>query len=220
MQEEEWERKILCLTGERRIVLNDGNDISLSLLSGGRTEYVFELPYPDAGYGGGSLRLSPSEQYLVFAYFSGESEEAFLLFKVEAASLKLLYESGYLFGENADYCFSEDESLLLQSLRTGWRCEGGEETDENGNKFYELGAVNVLNIKAGTFDRHAVHVYPADVWEEDTAEDGAFQFSEINGRSMEIIMPWGRESVKFPPEGTICIAMKEGGRARGHGNGK
>lgn len=113
------ETKSVILVNHREITLDDADDIFLSFMNQGQPQSIFEVPYPDAGYGGGGLFLSPSEQYLVFVYFSGESEEAFILFKIEEDSLEVQYASAYLYGEDGDYWFSEDEKIFLQTLRTG-----------------------------------------------------------------------------------------------------
>ncbi len=70
------EPNTIFLSDGRKVVFEEDDDIILSLVSNNKTADTFEMLYPSAGYGGGSLQLSPSEKYLVFSYFSGESEEA------------------------------------------------------------------------------------------------------------------------------------------------
>ena len=60
---------IVFLPDGRNVILDDDDDIILSVLSDGKTENSFEIPYPSGGYGGGSLLLSPSGKYLVFSIF-------------------------------------------------------------------------------------------------------------------------------------------------------
>ncbi len=71
------------LSNGRKIVLEDDDDAILSLISNDKTEDTFKFPDPSGGYGGGSLKLSSSEKYLIFSCFSGESEEAFSLFELK-----------------------------------------------------------------------------------------------------------------------------------------
>ena len=99
------ETKMVFLSDNRRVVLEDDDDIILSFVSDDKAESRFEVPYPSGGYGGGWLTLSPSKNYVVFSYFSGESEEGFCLFNIEDHQLKLVYDSGYLYGEEANYSF-------------------------------------------------------------------------------------------------------------------
>lgn len=114
------EVKTVFLTDGRKIALDDDNEeLILSLISNDKTEDTYEVPCPSGGYGGGSLQLSPAEKYLVFSYYSGESEEAFSLFEIENGRLKHLFNSGYLYGEDAYYSFANDEKLLVQTFRTG-----------------------------------------------------------------------------------------------------
>ncbi len=87
------ETNIVFLSDGRKVVLDDDDDIIISLVSNNTTEDTFVMSYPSGGYGGGSLQLSPSEKYLIFCYFSGQSEEAFSLLKIENGQLKSLYNS-------------------------------------------------------------------------------------------------------------------------------
>lgn len=202
------ETKIALLTDGRKIVLEDENDILLSFIVNGKTEYAFQVPSPSEGYGGGSLLLSPSEQYLLLSYFSGQSQEAFMLFCIDNCHLELFYESGYLYGEDANYRFLSDERLVLQTLRTGWWYPETEETDEHGDKFYEFGQINILNINARKLNRHVIRVYPSDGWEEDITDNGPFLFSEmLNDSSFTVIMPWGKEAFHYE----LCGTFEESG---------
>lgn len=140
------EIKNVVLTDQREIVLEDEDDIFLSVLADDNTKHTFSVPYPSAGYGGGPLLLSPSEQYLLFSYFSAQSQEAFRLFKIDNCQLELCFESGYMYGEDANSCFSSDEKRLLQTLRTGWWYAEMDEADENGDNFYKFGHINIMNM--------------------------------------------------------------------------
>ena len=78
----------IILNDGRRIVLEDKEEIclTLSFLCGRRTDFSGSISV--SGYGGGSLWLSLSEKYLLFAYYSGESEEAYCLFRIEIRWVK------------------------------------------------------------------------------------------------------------------------------------
>ena len=67
------ETKMVLLSDKRKVVLEDDDDLILSLVFDDKAESIFEVPYPSGGYGGGRLKLSPSENYLIFSYFSGDS---------------------------------------------------------------------------------------------------------------------------------------------------
>lgn len=203
--------KFVVLKDDQKIVLNDEeNDILLSIISDGETKYTFSVPWPSAGYGGGELFLSLSEQYLIFSYYSGQGDEAFMLFKIDNCSLELIYESGNLYGEGASYCFSNDEKFLLQTLRTGWWYDESEaETDKDGNHFYEFGTIRVLDINKRTLNEHMIHVYPSSNWEEGITDNGPFEISKmVNDNMVNITMPWGEETFTFPLEKIILLKMK------------
>ena len=73
------------------IFLDD--DIIISMKRDDEILHTFEVPFPSAGYGGGMLMLSPSERYLVFSYYSGQSEEAYILFEIQDSCLEFIYGS-------------------------------------------------------------------------------------------------------------------------------
>ncbi len=63
------------------------------------------MPYPMEGYGGGILIVSPAEKYLVFSYFSGQSEEGFVLFDIADMCWNIVYEHMYSFSEGSNYFY-------------------------------------------------------------------------------------------------------------------
>lgn len=77
----------LTLSDGREVRLQDDSDILLSICSNHEETYSLPFSCPPGGYGGGTLLLSPSEQYLIFSFFSGESEEGFSLFRIEDSRL-------------------------------------------------------------------------------------------------------------------------------------
>ena len=108
------EETSVTLSDMREIFLDD--DIIISMKRDDEILHTFEVPFPSAGYGGGMLMLSPSERYLVFSYYSGQSEEAYILFEIQNSCLEFIYSSDYLYGEGVSYLFSEHEELLYQAL--------------------------------------------------------------------------------------------------------
>lgn len=199
-------QKCVVLNDKREILLNDESDILLSVVSNQETKDTFLVPYPSAGYGGGTLLLSLSEQYLLFSYYSGQSEEAFILFKIEGYHLEPVYESGYLWGEGADYLFSDNEEFLFQTLRTGWWYKDEAKTDKNGTQFYKFGEINILDIKKKIFNKHSIHVDPPSDWKEEVTDEGVFQLSQIgNADILRLRLPWGEETLAFPLKDIIIF---------------
>ena len=202
------ETKIVFLADGRKIILDDEDDLILSFVSSNKTEDTCTVPYPSGGYGGGALQLSPSEKYLVFSYFSGESEEAFSLLEIENGRLKLLYDSGYLYGEDAHYSFVNDEKILVQTFRTEFWYKENAKTDENNDIYYEFGELNLFNLETHELIRHTIHVYPSDDWEEEETDVGSFMFSEINGCQFSVIVPWGKVTFCEPLENVLVVRLK------------
>ncbi|MBD5535691.1 MAG: hypothetical protein HDQ99_08570 [Lachnospiraceae bacterium] len=202
------EAKTVFLADGRKIILDDDDDLILSFVSNNKTADTYTVHYPSGGYGGGALQLSPSEKYLVFSYFSGESEEAFSLFGIENGRLKLLYDSGYLYGEDAHYSFVNDEKILVQTFRTEFWYKENAKTDENNDIYYEFGELNLFNLDTHELIRHTIHVYPSDNWEEEETDVGPFMFSEINGCQFSVIVPWGKVTFCEPLENILVVRLK------------
>lgn len=202
------EMKTVFLTDGKKIVLDDDDDLILSLVSNNETVDTYKVSCPSGGYGGGSLWLSPSEKYLVFSYFSGESEEAFSVFEIENGRLKLLYDSGYLYGENAHYSFANDERILIQTFRTGFWCKENAKTDENMDTYYEFGELNLFDLETDEFSRHTIHVYPSDDWIEEVTDAGSPMFSEINNGKFSVTVPWGKVIFREPLDDILVVKLK------------
>ena len=200
------EGTLLRLKDGREILLLDDEEVFLSLRFG--HEVICSIPFscPSGGYGGGTLLLSPSEQYLIFSFFSGQSEEGFDLFQIEDRCLVPLFDSGYRYGEGASYIFSDDEALLFQSLLGGfgpWYVEDAEK-DENGDPYFQYGEIYILDIESKTSSRHRFHVYPSQDQEEEI--DGPSYISKIaGGDTLHIAMPWGEERLSLPLPETVVF---------------
>jgi hypothetical protein len=67
------EIKRIDLKDKRQITLNDEDDISLSVIRDGKTEFIFTLHYPKIG--GGSISLSPSENICCFRIIQGKARK-------------------------------------------------------------------------------------------------------------------------------------------------
>lgn len=202
------EIKTVFLTDGRKIVLDDDDNLILSLVSNNETVDTYKVSYPSGGYGGGSLQLSPSEKYLVFSYFSGESEEAFSVFEIENGRLKLLYDSGYLYGEDARYSFENDERILVQTFRTEFWYKENAKTDENKELYYKFGELNWFDLETNGFSRHTINVYPSENWIEEETDVGSFIFSEFNNGKFSVIVPWGKVIFREPLEDILVIKLK------------
>lgn len=209
-QNKDSKQKVM-LTDKREIVLNDDTDISVSIILDKEVKYTFPIPYPSCGYGGGSLLVSDSEQYLLFSYYSGECDEGFILFKVDGCNLEVIYESECFYGEGASYCFAQNESLLAQTLRTGWWYADEAQIDKNGKQFYQFGIIHILNIKEKIMKKYVIHVYPSTDWQEEITDNGAFVISEVvDDNILKVVTPWGEEIIELPIEKrTIQIIFKK-----------
>lgn len=202
------EETSVTLSDMREILLENDIVISISMKKDDEILHTAEVPFPSAGYGGGMLMLSPSEQYLVFSYYSGQSEEAYILFKIRDTCLEFIYGSDYLYGEGASYLFSEREELLYQALPNSigpWYRENAEE-DENGEPLFEFCQINVLDIQEKTVSCHSIQVVPSERWDDELAEGEPPCLIEIvDSHMLRIVMPWGEEQLVLPLDDRIIF---------------
>lgn len=199
----------VTLADGRKIVLHDEDDISLSLVSYSGVEETLPFSHLSGNYGGGSLLLSPSQKYVIFSYFSGESEEGFALLEIVNNRLKLMYDSDYLYGEDANYSFANDERTIIQTFRTGAWYKDEAEIDENGDMYYEFGELNLLSLKTNNLNRHTILVYPSDDWKEEETDVGTFSFLGIEDGILRVEMPWGSEAFQYPLQETLVVKFNK-----------
>ena len=206
--------KCVVLADKREIHLKDEDDISISMISKGEALFHFPIPYPSLGYDGGALYLSPSEKYLLFPYYSGQSEEAFTLFRI-SDTFELVYQSDYLGGEAASYSFSKDEKMLIQCLpytcSEWWQYWEDEEPekDEDGKLFFDFGNINLLDIEKQLLNKHIIRIYPAEDWQPEKEKYFPFMSPKmINDNRLKISMPWGEETLDFPMKDLIIFEQK------------
>ncbi|MDR0286956.1 MAG: hypothetical protein LBI03_04505 [Clostridiales bacterium] len=209
------EIKCVILNDKIEIRLNDKDDISISFVSDGKVLSSLSISYPSAGYADGSLYLSPSKSYLLFSYYSGQSEEAFTLFKIIDYKLETVFELPYSAGEAASYNFSQDEKFLIQSLPVSctlwdWKYyvdEGFAEKDKKGNLFFVYGYINILDIENKKLSRHEIRVYPSK--NAENFSEGNYNpfilLEMINSNTLKISMPWGNEMLKLPLKDTLIF---------------
>ncbi|PHS03244.1 MAG: hypothetical protein COA78_18725 [Blastopirellula sp.] len=178
-------------------------DISYSLKKHGKTIFEIKRPYPDAGFGGGQLIASASGKYVIFSYFSGQSEEAFELFEV-TDQLSLIYSSGYHSGETASFGFSEKEDQLLMALPENcidwWVAWEDEETeiDQDGNTYFDFGKLLLLEIETKSTTEHELRIYPTKNWTPVEEEYDPYLNPEFKNNQLVISMPWGQETLSLP----------------------
>lgn len=199
------ESSSITLPDGQAVVLDDDDDILLHLQAAGKTISTFAMPYPDAGYGGGRLLASPTGRYIIFAYYSGQSEEGLALFTTSGGRLALIYDSGYVYGEDAHYYFAQGEGTLYQTLRTGSYYADMLQQDESGQSFYPFGAINCLDIAGKTWHQCPVLVYPTQEWEEEVTDEGLFCVADAYDNALHLTLPWGEVTVTLPLAEAVVI---------------
>lgn len=208
--------KRIVLKDKKEFHLDDEDDrLLISIIYDGKALSEFPITYPSNGYGGGTLYLSPSEKYLLFAYYSGQSEEAFTLFKI-SDRLESVYESDYMGGEAASYGFSKDEKVLIQGLpymcSDWWQFweDGQTEKDENGKLFFDFGYINILDVERKILSKHIIRIYPSDNWQPAAESYSPFISPEmVNDNTLKISMPWGDEMLHLPLNDLIVFTQKD-----------
>jgi hypothetical protein len=208
------EKTFVMLKDSREIRLNDSGDISLSIISNRKTMFNLTVQYPDCGYGGGFLYLSPSNTYLIFTFYSGQGDESFILYRI-TETLEEIYRL-CLCGEASSYGFSDDDKFLIQALPFAccewwwlWEDEYGEkEMDEQGRQYFDLGNVNVLDIENKDLSEHIIRIYPTDKWNPVREEYNPFWRPQlIENKKLEVSLPWGTETLDFPLKDIIIYEI-------------
>ncbi len=77
------------------------------------------------------------------------------------------------------------------------------------NKAYKFRWGEDVTIETNELSRHTIHVYPSDDWEEEKTDVGTFAFSNINGREINVIVPWGKVTFYTPLKRTLDIKRKK-----------
>lgn len=191
------ESKSILLNNGSDLHLQDEGEISIVLMSNGEELSKVSIPNPSSGYGGGSILVSPSQKYLVFSYYSGQSEEAFRLYSI-SSGLKEVFELDYQFGEAASFGFNKDESQLIMafpySCGEWWELYEDEphEVDENGNSYFEFGEILALKISEKIITQHIIRLTIPENWEPPRNEYNPCLYPSFNSNSEIVVsMPWG-----------------------------
>jgi hypothetical protein len=198
------ERKLVQLSDGREVQLIDDGSLSILLKKNGELLASVSMKLSPAGYGGGSIHLSPSESFVLFAYHSGQSEEAFTLVNLDN-DLTIVFESDYIFGEAASYCFTEDEGKLIQALPLScdeWWAPWIDENvdrDNEGYTHFRFGTINVLDLGTYKLVEHEVRIRPTNSWAPELKEYDPMLYPEIVGENtLKISWPWGDENFVLP----------------------
>lgn len=205
-------------TEQHTVTLKQGRALRLdeepsviSRLNADQVEASITLPCPSHGYAGGSIHTSPSEQYILFAYYSGQSEEAFSIFRNDE-NLTPIYESGYRSGECASYAFSPNEDRLVQVLPyycAEWYypwIENDTEEDDAGNCFFPFGELNLIDLPDPMFESHDVIIRPPTNWrpkERDYDPETNPRF--FDSKTLRVDWPWSQQDLTLPLKGDIVI---------------
>jgi hypothetical protein len=171
------------------------------------------LPYPRAGLGGGHILLSPSERFAVLSMFSGQSEEAYELFRI-ADGITRVGGLGYQFCEAASYCFSPDETSLVMALPftcSEWWLPWDEEEaepDGAGRFAFGFGELRLHQIVTGDISVHELRVNAAEGWQPARTEyDPDLRPRFLSRHQLALSMPWGEITVPVPLPDRVVMAV-------------
>lgn len=198
------EIKIVNLKDGSQIQLRDDDEISIEKLTDGNVVSSVAIEFPSAGYAGGELHVSPCESYILFAFYSGQSEEAFTLLK-NGETIEVVFESGYEFGEAASYSFSSDRRTLYQGLPCSccdWWMPWDEndlEEDPEGNKYFYFGAINIFDIQSRELTKCEIRIQPTTSWKPSEKQYDPLLFKSLSiNKELVVSWPWGEEVLNLP----------------------
>jgi len=205
--------------------LKDGTRLVAGLKLVSKTEFVVliqlirpngntetcEIPNSKYGIAGGSFVISPSERFAIFHYYSGQSEEAYALFRL-ADGFTHLASQDYLHGEVASFCFSADESIMIMALpRTytdWWETleEGDPEPDGEGRNLHEFGLVHFLEIATGQKMDHQIKIsVPEELIPPQIEYDHDWKPKFLQNGGIGLSMPWGEVELPRELPGIVTI---------------
>lgn len=200
-----------------RIRLEIDGTVDIVVESGGEVRRRC-LPYPSHGFGGHRFVLSPNERWLAFAFYSGQSEEAYHL--LSYPELEVRWSQPYVFGESGLSlpAFTPDGTRLVAAWATnsGLRIESLEERIDGGElkegsitdsvEVIDWCVLHVRDLASGAIQECAVHVrMPAgspdyrdpECWPE---------LGRIEDGRVGVRKNWGEELViQLPPPGKLII---------------
>jgi hypothetical protein len=191
-------------------------DVRIQLLRGDSVIDEALLPYPTHGLGGGRILLSPTERLAVFAYSSGQSEEAYDVFRV-SDMITRVGGVPYEYGREASYGFSQDERLLVMALPRlsyeWWSLVECEEAlpDGRGNLVVEFGRVRVHDLSTGHVSAHELRAVVREGWrapDSEDAYDAALHPRFTADQQLSLSLPWGEARVPLPLAATVDLEVK------------
>ena len=184
----------------------------LKIENSGSVDDILEIPYPESGFGGGYLKASPEEAFLALSYYSGQSEECFLLFRLDT-KLHQVAASGYMFGEASSCAFSPDEDIFVFALPFScsewWQPWDDEDTevDYSGQRFFDFGRICLQPTSGGDFSTHTLRITPPESWEPIREDYDPFLKPDFHGiKFLAISMPWGVEILSLPLESIVYLS--------------
>lgn len=126
-----------------------------------------ELAYPSAGFGGGGWVHSPSGRLLILHYYSGQSEEAFILLDLSNGGLRVVASPGYHVGESASYAFSHGEDKMIMALPRSciewwapWE-DDGLEVAADGARVLRFATLLLCATDSGQMQRTEIELVPS-----------------------------------------------------------
>lgn len=157
--------------------------------------------YPAAGWGGGGWLLSPSGRLLVLGYYSGQSEEAFLLLDLSGGDLRLVAATEYRSGECGSYAFSPEEDtlvLILPRSSTWWETWEDDwlEAAEDDTPVVPFASLIVCTTSTGHLTDVEVELAPnAEASVDPDIYDPDLHPRLSSGRVLTVRLPWGDATV-------------------------
>jgi len=153
-----------------RITTDESNGLGIRvtrLSADSSVQAAVQLDFPPAGFGGGGWVLSPSGDLLVLHYYSGQSEETFVLLNLSNRGLAVIAHPEYQYGEYASYAFSPTEDSMIMALpRTcgeWWSCweDDGLETADDGAAVCHFATLLRCSTDSGLIHKTRLELLPS-----------------------------------------------------------
>ena len=146
----------------------------------------YKLEEPDCGYGGNDVIEAPAGNLFAMCFYSGESDNAFIIFSIIDNKLNVLINEDYSYGE-ALYMWSSDGRFFYRLV------DSYERYDASDDGVYPVGRVDIFDVFAIdkksvdlTYDFTGFDMEQIDFFEMRLIQDNEKVCVSLNGNIIEL----------------------------------
>ena len=158
----------------------------VELVDGNEVIDSYKLEEPDCGYGGNDVFKAHAGNMFAMCFYSGESDNAFIIFSVTDNKLNVLINEDYSYGE-ATYMWSPDSRYFYRLV------DSYERYAASDDGIYPVGRADVYGVLTNekksvdlTFDFTGFDMEQIDFFEMRLIQDNEKVCVSLNGKTVEL----------------------------------